>query len=195
MFNTKQNRISIRFSLFKHFVTLFPATFWLSIFFDIEFWWIFIYKLQKKQTKKKSRFSWLFLPTTFSSFKVLVELRRVQIKQCELFRVRYERDKKIIKTKDGEEVLSLYLFKVNNGNTRTVCEICSKITIKTPLTTLLMSLWCLYLYLWADLTHWSGVSIVDFEQINAGWEVKIFTSEGGRYIKIRKEIPLTSAFL
>ena len=25
-----------------------------------------------------------------------------------------------------------YLFKVNNGNTRLMCEICSKLTIKTP---------------------------------------------------------------
>ena len=28
--------------------------------------------------------------------------------------------------------LSLYLFKVNNRNTRKRCEICSKLTIKTP---------------------------------------------------------------
>ena len=26
----------------------------------------------------------------------------------------------------------IYLFKVNNGNTKTMCEICSKLTIKTP---------------------------------------------------------------
>ena len=25
-----------------------------------------------------------------------------------------------------------YMFKVNNRNTRTMCEICSKLTIKTP---------------------------------------------------------------
>ena len=25
-----------------------------------------------------------------------------------------------------------YLFKANNGNTRTMCEMCSKLTIKTP---------------------------------------------------------------
>ena len=33
-----------------------------------------------------------------------------------------------------EKVLNpavIYLFKVNNGNTRTVCEICSKLTVKT----------------------------------------------------------------
>ena len=26
----------------------------------------------------------------------------------------------------------IYLFKVNNENTRTMCEICSKLTVKTP---------------------------------------------------------------
>ena len=26
----------------------------------------------------------------------------------------------------------IYLLKVNNGNTRSFCEICSKLTIKTP---------------------------------------------------------------
>ena len=34
-----------------------------------------------------------------------------------------------------------YMFKVNNKNTRTRCEICSKLTIKTPE---LASFWCLY---------------------------------------------------
>ena len=29
-------------------------------------------------------------------------------------------------------LVCIYLFKVNNGNTRTMCEVCSKLTIKTP---------------------------------------------------------------
>ena len=33
-----------------------------------------------------------------------------------------------------------YMFKVNNRNTRTRCEICSKLVIKTPE----RSFWCLY---------------------------------------------------
>ena len=28
--------------------------------------------------------------------------------------------------------VNIYLFKVNNGNTIRICEICSKLTIKTP---------------------------------------------------------------
>ena len=36
-----------------------------------------------------------------------------------------------------------YMFKVNNRNTRTRCEICSKLTIKTP-EPRLASFWCLY---------------------------------------------------
>ena len=47
----------------------------------------------------------------------------------------------------------IYLLKVNKRNTRTRSEICSELTIKTP--------------------H-SGVSIVTFEQVNAGWVSKIF---------------------
>ena len=36
-----------------------------------------------------------------------------------------------------------YIFKVNNRNTRTRCEICSELTIKTP-ERYLASFWCLY---------------------------------------------------
>ena len=36
-----------------------------------------------------------------------------------------------------------YMFKVNNRNTRARCEICSKLTIKTP-ERRLASFWCLY---------------------------------------------------
>ena len=45
----------------------------------------------------------------------------------------------------------IYLFKVNNRNTRTRREICSKLTIKTP-----------------EQCHWlcSGVFIVNFEHIS-----------------------------
>ena len=30
------------------------------------------------------------------------------------------------------DIAGIYLFKVNNGNTRTICKICSKLTIKAP---------------------------------------------------------------
>ena len=42
-----------------------------------------------------------------------------------------------------------YIFKVNNRNTRIWCEICSKLT--------------------SNFTPSSSVSIVIFEQVNAGW--------------------------
>ena len=49
----------------------------------------------------------------------------------------------------------IYLLKVNNRNTRTRCEICSKLTIKTP-----------------ERRQWrrSGVSIFDFEHVISGWQ-------------------------
>ena len=48
------------------------------------------------------------------------------------------------------------MFKVNNRNTRTRCEICSKLTIKRP-----ERRYC---------TPSSNVFIVNFEQVNADWE-------------------------
>ena len=50
----------------------------------------------------------------------------------------------------------IYLLKVKNRNTRTMCEICWKLTIKTP-----------------EQRHWrrSGVFIVNFEHVIAGWEI------------------------
>ena len=62
------------------------------------------------------------------------------------------------------------MFKVNNKDTKT-----------TPMA----SFWCLYRLLWTYFTSYSSVSIVNFEQVNAGWgvfsgifqkEVKYFTS-------------------
>ena len=50
----------------------------------------------------------------------------------------------------------IYLLKVNNRNTRTRCEICSKLTINTPERR-------------TYFTPCSSVSIVNFEQVNAGW--------------------------
>ena len=48
----------------------------------------------------------------------------------------------------------VYLFLVINGNTKKTCEICSKLTIKTP-----------------KQRQWRrGISIVDLEQVNAGGE-------------------------
>ena len=56
----------------------------------------------------------------------------------------------ISKLKPGS-IFSRYLFKVSNRNTRTKCEKCSKLTIKTP-----------------GRRHWrpSGVFIVNFEHIS-----------------------------
>ena len=50
----------------------------------------------------------------------------------------------------------IYLFKVSNGKIRTICEIYSKVTIKTP-----VSFWYVY-YIWTDFIPFSGVSVVDF---------------------------------
>ena len=57
------------------------------------------------------------------------------------------------------------MFKVNNRNTRTRCEICSKLTIKTPER--------------RYFTPYSSVFIINLEQINTGGEnVNGFKSAG-----------------
>ena len=45
---------------------------------------------------------------------------------------------------------NIFLFKVNNRSTRKMCGICSELTIKTP---------------------FSKASIVDFEQVDWGWDL------------------------
>ena len=72
----------------------------------------------------------------------------------------------------------IYLLKVKNRNTRTRCEICSKLTIKIP-----------------ERRHWrrssifiinfehisnlcSSVTIVNFEQVNADWVGNVWFSSG-----------------
>ena len=41
----------------------------------------------------------------------------------------------------------------------------------------LKSLLCLYSLLSTDFSHFSGASIVDFEQVNAGWEITLNPSQ------------------
>ena len=71
-----------------------------------------------------------------------------------------------------ENAASIYLFRVTNGNTRT-CEISPMLTIKTPHNDVNYIVQYLYCKLWKDSTHFSGVSHVDFEQINVGWEKRV----------------------
>ena len=52
------------------------------------------------------------------------------------FSVHFVLSQKVFCYSLGETFLTfpagIYLFEDNNGNTRTMCEICSKLTIKTP---------------------------------------------------------------
>ena len=61
-------------------------------------------------------------------------------------------------------LVNIYLFKVNNGNIRTMCEIRSNVTTiktqKNALTSLAL-FWRFCCYLWTDFTPCSDVSIAD----------------------------------
>ena len=61
-----------------------------------------------------------------------------------------------------------YLFKVNSRNTRIRCEICSKLIIKTPE----RRQWRpsgVFIVNFEHIYTFFSVSIVTFEQVNAGW--------------------------
>ena len=67
------------------------------------------------------------------------------------------------------------MFKVNNRNTRTRCEICTKLTIKTPE----QHHWhCsgVFIVNFVHISHLilSSVSVVNFERANANWAVRIY---------------------
>ena len=67
--------------------------------------------------------------------------------------------------------VGLYLLKVSNRNTRILCEICSKLTIKNPekrRSGVFIKNFSTHFHTYS--THCSRVSIVDFEPMNAGWE-------------------------
>ena len=66
-----------------------------------------------------------------------------------------------------KEQLSIYFFKANNRNTRKRCEICSKLTIKTPDDVVLVFL----SLTWTYFTSFSSVPIVDFKPVNISYIV------------------------
>ena len=59
----------------------------------------------------------------------------------------------LMDSKDSYASAGIYLLKVNNRSTRTRCEICSKLPIKTPY-----------------FTPCSSVSMINFEQVITGWD-------------------------
>ena len=60
---------------------------------------------------------------------------------------------------------NIYLFKVNNRNTRKKSKICSKLTIETPDWRHWRCSGVFYCYLGTHFISFSKVSIVDFEQV------------------------------
>ena len=65
----------------------------------------------------------------------------------------------LVKKESYDSPAGISLLNINNRNTGTRCEICSKLT------------WCLYCYLWTYFTPFSSFSIVNFENVIADWEL------------------------
>ena len=64
----------------------------------------------------------------------------------------------------------IYLFKVDNRNTRTRCEVCSKLTIKTPERPHWRPSGVFIVNFEHIYTSCSSVSVVNFEKVNADWD-------------------------
>ena len=71
----------------------------------------------------------------------------------------------------------IYLLKVNNRNTRTGCEICSKLTTKIPKRRQWRRFDVFIVYFQHISDLFCSVSIANFEQANAGWKEIHFNSE------------------
>ena len=67
----------------------------------------------------------------------------------------------------------IYPLNVNERNTRTRCEICSKLTIKTPK---------------RRLTPCSCVSFINFEHVNAGYFINDYLGAFFRWFRIQFDI-------
>ena len=65
---------------------------------------------------------------------------------------------------------NIYLFKASNRNTRKRCEICSKLTLKTPE----RRYWLLLLTLNIFHTFFLVFFFVNFEQVNFSWVVSTY---------------------
>ena len=81
-----------------------------------------------------------------------MELFAKLVSNVNLKAVNYSRKKSYLRYLTGYRMpVGIYLLKVNIRNTRTKCEICSNLTIKTP-----------------ERRHWrrSGIFIVNFEHIS-----------------------------
>ena len=60
-----------------------------------------------------------------------------------------------------------YMFKVNNGKTRTKCEICSKLTIKNNA----RRRSGVFVVNFEHISHLALVFLIaNFKQVNAGWD-------------------------
>ena len=74
--------------------------------------------------------------------------------------------------KQGSIPAGNYMFKVNNRNTRARSEKLFKVNNKDTC--------CLYWKIWTFFTPCSSVSIVNFEQLNAGCDIRFFAINHGR---------------
>ena len=72
---------------------------------------------------------------------------------------------------------NVYLFKVNNRNSRKKVWIMLEAINKNTRTMSITSFWCFYCKLWTYFVPFSNVSIVDFEEVNVSWVSSVLVSQ------------------
>ena len=118
---------------------------------DLETWKIF----SKKILKVKDRAGLFFWINIFSSF--IFQLGCMNYVQFDVILVILAKFAQWTDLPETQPAITCSKF--NNRNKRTSCEICSKLTLKTPEN------------IWIYFTPCSSVSIVNFEQVNTRWEL------------------------
>ena len=79
--------------------------------------------------------------------------------------------------------VGIYLFKVSHGNTRAMCNICSKLTIKTPERRHLRRPDA-FIVNFEHISHkMFSCFLVDFEQVNVDWVSKIKRRYSGLFLR------------
>ena len=69
-------------------------------------------------------------------------------------------------------IINCFILKTAVGGNTSLKIFCTQLEVKYENPTMLPTLFCcLYCWLSTDFTHCSGVSTVDFEQVNTGWVI------------------------
>ena len=115
-------------------------------------WFWCLYCCHWTYTGNRVKFVFLVIYSLQSNFQSRQIWPNLLVKS--LFKVKYHNRHVLVQNQQWRHQNMWNLFKVGNNDTRTWS---------------LTSFWCLNRQFWTYFTHCSGVSIIDFDQVNAGY--------------------------